>query len=350
MPISSALGSSALLPGGLGFRNAIINGDFRINQRGFSSTTGNGVYGFDRWRIDVNGGTTTYSAQTFTAGNAISGQEPTNYARVITSGQTNVNGVYSLFRQPIEDVRTFAGQIVTVSFWARSGSGTPKVAVELEQNFGSGGSAGVTQYAGQITLSTSWQRFVLTTTIPSISGKTIGANSHLLFTFILSGGPDWSSRSGSIGIQSNTFDFWGVQVEQNYQPTPFEQRPIGIELILCQRYFYIIPAGGITVYNPYWNVGLSGGGQWANYNHPTEMRAVPTLRNSSGGTSFQFGYPRIDAGATWNGNLAEQTITTKAIASLLYSSVNNGGSQLAGGAVNYSSAVSNVAIHVSAEL
>jgi hypothetical protein len=28
-----------------------------------------------------------------------------------------------------------------------------------------------------------------------------------------------------------------VQVEQNYQPTPFEQRPIGVELALCQRYF-----------------------------------------------------------------------------------------------------------------
>jgi len=222
----------------LGFRNVLINGDFRINQRAFSSTTNNGAYGFDRWRIDANGGTTTYSAQTFASGNAISGQEPTNYARIVTTGQSNTNGTYSLFRQPVEDVRTFAGQMVTVSFWAKVSSGTPKVAVELEQNFGSGGSAGVTQYAGQVTLSTSWQRFTLTTTLPSISGKTIGTNSHLLFTFILSGGPDWNTRSGSIGIQSNTFDFWGVQLEQNYQETPFEQRPIGIELQLCQRYYW----------------------------------------------------------------------------------------------------------------
>jgi hypothetical protein len=29
----------------------------------------------------------------------------------------------------------------------------------------------------------------------------------------------------------------GVQLEQNYQPTPFEQRPIGVELALCQRYY-----------------------------------------------------------------------------------------------------------------
>jgi hypothetical protein len=34
-----------------------------------------------------------------------------------------------------------------------------------------------------------------------------------------------------------TFYVTGVQLEQNYQPTPFEQRPIGTELALCQRYY-----------------------------------------------------------------------------------------------------------------
>jgi hypothetical protein len=37
----------------LGFRNILINGDFRVNQRGFNGTwTGlsNGDYGFDRWK------------------------------------------------------------------------------------------------------------------------------------------------------------------------------------------------------------------------------------------------------------------------------------------------------------
>jgi hypothetical protein len=37
---------------------------------------------------------------------------------------------------------------------------------------------------------------------------------------------------------SNYFQFTGIQLEQNYQPTPFEQRPIGVELGLCQRYYY----------------------------------------------------------------------------------------------------------------
>jgi hypothetical protein len=39
----------------------------------------------------------------------------------------------------IEDVRTFAGQQVTISFWAKADA-TKNIAVELVQGFGSGGS------------------------------------------------------------------------------------------------------------------------------------------------------------------------------------------------------------------
>jgi hypothetical protein len=238
MAISSALGSSALLPAGLGFRNLLINGDFRINQRAFSSTTTDAVYGHDRWQLATSGGT-TYSTQAFTLGNTIPNQEPINYARFVTTGQSG-NGVYSILSQKIEDVRTCAGQQVTVSFYAKAASGTPKAAIEVSQNFGTGGSPSgeVNTYLGQVVLSTSWTRYVVTGLVPSIAGKTLGsASSYLRFMLWVSAGTDYNSRSGSIGIQSNTFDFWGVQVEQNFQPTPFEQRPIGVELQLCQRYY-----------------------------------------------------------------------------------------------------------------
>ena len=238
MAISSVLGSSALLPAGLGFRNLIINGDFGINQRAFSSSTSDGVYGFDRWRMFASDGTTTYSAQTFTAGNAIAGQEPKNFARLVTSGQTASTAV-SILVQRIEDVRTSANQQVTVSFWAKAASGTPKVSVEFVQGFGSGGSADVNTYINQVTLSTSWVRYTVTGVPPSVSGKTIGSdNGYLALHLWVSGGSTYNSRTGSLGIQSNTFDFWGVQLEQNLQPTPFEQRPIGVELALCQRYYF----------------------------------------------------------------------------------------------------------------
>ncbi len=242
MGISSALGSQALLPAGLGFRNKIINGDFRINQRGFSSTTTNGTFGFDRWFFQTNTGTGTYSRQTFTTGSPVeTGFESENFARVVSASQTGTNA-YLILCQKIEDVRNCAGTTTVVSFYAKAASGTPKVSIELEQNFGSGGSPSstVTNYLGQVTLSTSWQRFTVVFNVPSISGKTIGTTANTSFlqlNFWCSAGTDFNSRTGSLGVQNNTFDFWGVQVEQNYQPTPFENRPIGVELALCQRYY-----------------------------------------------------------------------------------------------------------------
>ena len=286
MGVSFGLGVSALLPAGLGFRNLLINGDFRINQRGLTSSgITTSTYGFDRWSQSTADGTATYSAQTFSVGNVISGQEPTNHARVVTTGQTLSSAVTRLY-QPIENVRTCAGQQIVVSFWAKAASGTPKVAIELQQNFGSGGSPSSTVSVpfGQATLSTSWQRFTLTGFVPSISGKTIGTNNdHALMFFVyVSAGSNYATPTGSLGIQSNTFDLWGVQLEQNYQATPFEQRPIGVELALCQRYYYRRKATAN-------NFVLSSGGQCyattgivVHLPFPVTMRIAPTAVEQTG--------------------------------------------------------------------
>jgi hypothetical protein len=238
-----AIGGS--VPSSLEFtagKNKIINGDFGINQRAFSSTTSSDSYGFDRWKFNYNTGTTTYSAQTFTIGTApVAGYEGTNFARIVTTGQTAANS-NALFRQFIESVRTFANQTVTVSFWAKAASGTPKIAVELGQSFGTGGSPSgeVNTYAGQSTLSTSWARYSLTVAVPSISGKTIGTNNNdaLLLTMWTSAGSDLNARTGSLGLQNNTFDIWGVQIEAGSTATSFQTATGTIEgeLSACQRY------------------------------------------------------------------------------------------------------------------
>lgn len=278
MAISSALGSQALVPAGFGFRNLIINGEFNINQRGFSSTTTSGTYGFDRWFILGTGGTTTYSSQSFTAGNPISGEEPTNFARVVTTGQS-ASGDLSILIQRIENVRNCAGQTVTISFWAKASSGSPKVAVEVDQNFGTGGSPSSAVYtlAGSATLSTTWNRYFFTVNVPSISGKTFGSNpdSYLALNLWVSGGSSFNTRTNSLGIQSNTFDFWGVQVEQNLVPTSFEHRPIGIETMLCQRYYTSLtdpPLRG--VFNASTSFGRLGGCL------PVRMRTAPVVTMS----------------------------------------------------------------------
>ena len=224
-------------------KNAIINGDFRINQRSWSSNTADATFGFDRFRNDNNGGA-TFSKETFTAGAApVAGYEAINYLRCVTTGQSGA-GVYTSTQTRLEDVRLFAGQTVTISFWAKAASGTPKIAVEVRQNFGTGGSpsANVHTYFGQATLSTSWARYSLTAAIPSISGKTLGTdnNSYFMPQLWFSAGTDFNARTGSLGIQSNTFDTWGWQVEAGNVATAFQTATGTLqgELAACQRYYW----------------------------------------------------------------------------------------------------------------
>jgi hypothetical protein len=265
-------------------KNKIINGDFRINQRNFTSSTTSAVFGFDRFFMDYVDGTSTYSAQTFTPGTApVAGYEAINFSRLVTTGQT-LASAYTWYRHRIEDVRTLAGQTTTVSFWAKAASGTPKIAVELAQAFGVGGSAQVTNYLGQATLSTSWQRFSVTGTLPSLSGKTIGTSSSLTLNLYLSAGSDYNARSGSLGIQSNTFDIWGVQVEAGSVATAFQTATATIqgELAAAQRYYQRITP---TASGQNYGVGFIGGGLGdANLlmEFPVEMRTRPTALEQSG--------------------------------------------------------------------
>jgi hypothetical protein len=237
-------------------KNKIINGDFNINQRAFSSTTSTGVYSFDRWLTNFSDGTSTFSAQSFTPGAApVAGYEGKNYIQIVTTGQTTT-GAFTRYDQRIEDVRTFAGQTVTVSFWAQAGSGTPSVSVELQQSFGSGGSPsgtvnGIIASPAKQEISTSWTRYSFTIAVPSISGKTVGTDaSFLLLGIFVSAGSNFNARTGSLGIQSNTFNIWGVQVEAGSVATPFQTATGTIqgELAACQRYYYRTTPGSDTTF------------------------------------------------------------------------------------------------------
>ncbi len=221
-------------------KNKVINGDFSVNQRAFTSTTTTSVFTFDRWLTTYAGGTSTYSAQTFTPGTApVAGYESTNFARIASTGQSAASD-NTRFRYRIEDVRTFAGQTVTLSFWAKAGSGTPSIAAYYTQVFGSGGSTAVTINGEKKALTTSWTRYTITLAIPSISGKTLGAGSYLEILFVTSAGTDFNDRTQSIGIQTATIDLWGVQAEYGSKATPFQTASGGspqAELAMCQRYF-----------------------------------------------------------------------------------------------------------------
>ena len=252
-------------------KNKIINGDMGIWQRGITFTTTSNTYTADRWTTSKDGsGTVTTSQQTFTAGTApVSGYEGTYFLQLATSvlGTTT----YTQLQQRIEDVRTFAGQTVTVSFWAKLSSGTIGSAyVRLNQNFGSGGSAGVSGSANNYTPTGSWQRFSATVTLASISGKTIGTGSFLEVDFV------------TPFTATNTMQFWGVQVEAGSVATAFQTATGTIqgELAACQRYYWQSPS--TVAYTPYgFGSFISTSVFQAPVKLPVSMRIIPTLATSN---------------------------------------------------------------------
>ena len=253
-------------------KNKIINGDFGVWQRGTSvNATGTGVAYFiaDRWQAqrDGTGATVTISQQTFAPGNTIAGYEPTYFYRyaqsVAGTGATYTN----VCVQNIEDVRTFAGQTLTISFWAKADA-SRTLTINFPQVYGSGGSANTYGNGGSINIGTSWQRYFYTTTLPSIAGKTIGTGSYLQIAI---------QTTANNTVQ--TIDIWGAQLEAGSVATPFTTATgtLSGELAACQRYYirygggYDFPAG----------ICLTTTTARMSFALPVPLRAAPSLDYST---------------------------------------------------------------------
>jgi hypothetical protein len=281
-------------------KNKIINGAFDWWQRGTSfSNPGVFVYTADRWQTIVNGAPTfTVSQQAFTPGNTIAGYEPAYFLR------QNITAVSSssviAMQQPIEDVRTFAGQTVTFSFWAKADAARTWQ-VRFDQSFGSGGSSAVSTTTYNLSVTTSWQRYATTIAVPSISGKTIGAGSSLSAIIL------------GVSNTVQTMDIWGVQVEAGSVATPFTTASGTLqgELALCKRYYQqstpygLLPTSNQSgfpaiVYNVPWYPIMGKADNWSLVApFETEFRAAPSMAfYNTDGTS---GYGSVQYAGSSNG-------------------------------------------------
>ena len=259
------LGSSVAYTAG---KNKIINGDFSIWQRGTTFTSiATNTYSADRWVVNKDK-TATITQQTFTAGTApVSGYEGTYYFRQAISG-----GSYYALIQKIEDVRQLAGQTVTLSYWAKADASVTNTA-GWAQNFGSGGSSQVSGYASNNTITTSWQRFTATFSIPSISGKTIGTSSFFGIQPIL-----------IQNATTHTIDIWGMQLEVGSTATAFQTATGTIqgELAACQRYYYRMTP--LTTGDSFFGTGFAASSTSGLFvvTFPVTMRKQPTALEQSG--------------------------------------------------------------------
>ena len=268
-------------------KNKIINGDFGIWQRGTSFTT-NYAYTADRFipYFAGAGASQTISQQTLTPG-SISNYESQYFMRNIVVAGTDTTNNQNTIIQYIENVQTLTGQ-VTVSFWAKANSGTPKIGVGLQQNFGSGGSAGILLNGQSATISTSWARYSFTFALPSISGKTIGAGSSIASVLYFSAGSVNATYAGFNALQSNTFDIWGWQVEAGSVATPFTTATgtLSGELTACQRYYYQVANGTIGPVGGGFNNGTTTMETVIQF--PVTMRTTPTISQAIGTDYYVF--------------------------------------------------------------
>ena len=250
MGISSSLGSSALLPAGLGFRNIIINGDMRINQRNRTVTAND--YTVDRW-VWQNFGYAAISVASNT--DVPTGQGFTSSLRITTTTGAAAGGYsFSYLGQIVEGFNsaqlawgTAGAKPAAISFWVRSSvTGVHSVTV------GNGDETYFCPCSYTINAANTWEKktvsVVGTTTGTWATNNTAGLKLYFFTSigssYAVGASGVWSASSlGVLGTVNdnattgNIFAITGVQLEQNIQPTPFEQRPIGVELALCQRYY-----------------------------------------------------------------------------------------------------------------
>jgi hypothetical protein len=285
-----------------GFRNRIINGDMRIDQRnaGASVTPTNGQYLVDRWAFLCTQNLKFTSGQG--SGGAPSGF--TNYyAFTSASAYSVLTGDFFVFGQPIEGFNvsdlgwsTANARSITLSFVVFS---------SLTGTFGGAvrNSAANRSYPFTYAISAANTWTTVSVTIPGDTSGTWLTNNGvgLYLSFGLGAGSTFSGTAGAwangnivtatgavsvVGTSGATFYITGVQLEAGSVATPFERRPYGTELALCQRYFMgwrPKVASGSTSF-PAIGFGYASSTSSGVYgiSTPNKMRTTPTL--SFGGT------------------------------------------------------------------
>lgn len=200
-------------------RNLLINSAFQVWQRAVQFTNLNG-YGCDRWRVIPVGAGTFYTA----AQNV--GSQFAHRISVTAKGSLSK----ITMEQRVEDVECVQdAAYVTVAFKLRSTVASGQVSVQLNQNFGTGGSADVlTAAAAQnITAANVWTRYEFRVKLPTTVGKTIGTQNSFLGVQI---------SFPSFGVQA--IDIMDVKAEEGFRGTPYERPQIGDEFLRCARYFW----------------------------------------------------------------------------------------------------------------
>lgn len=279
----------------LSFKNKIINGDMRIDQRNAgAAVTGitGSVYCLDRFYLAANG--PTVSAQQVT--DAPAGFTNSAKVTVTTNVPSPTAGQYLTFDHRIEGNNladmafgSASAKTFTLSFWVKS-SLTGTFPVAFFNN------ATNRCYVGTYTINSAntWEQKSITVAGDQSGTWTTDKTIGMCVRFGLGAGSTYQGAAGAWGnsllfatgstvqlfsTTNATFQITGLQLEQGSSATTFERRQYGTELALCQRYYQVDVNGTFLCSGFAYSATLA---VFA-YRLATPMRTAPTLGYSAVG-------------------------------------------------------------------
>jgi hypothetical protein len=296
---SNGLSGNAIGPG---FKNRIINGDMRIDQRNAGATVStSSSYPVDRFYV-VEGTSATFTSQRSTTA-------PTGFTNsllfTVGTGASAGAAEQVQIRQAIEGFNiadlawgTANAKSVTISFQVRS-SVTGTYCVFLQSS--DGGVSYVATYT--ISAANTFESKSITITGPTSGTFSTDNSLGVLVGWDLGSGSNFNTTAGSwqsgqyrrttaqanfISNSSATFYITGVQLEVAPSATSFDYRPYGTELMLCQRYYYrtALLTAGVIAASAFatTTVGFSAFGSF-----PVRLRTNPSALETSGtATDYQW--------------------------------------------------------------
>jgi len=300
--ITSDTGGYVNISSNVSFKNRIINGAMTVAQRGTAAqtvTAGNTVptvstgYYLDRWFTYCLDGNVTVGTTVVAP-----------YTTAVITGAAGVTSVG--FGQRIESWNCMdlgGGSVkVTLSFiMANTLLTTASLSLwyaNTQDTFGTIASPTKTQIGStsSIPLTSTLSSFKATYTLPTTSYLGL----EVLFT---------------AGAQtSGTWSISNVQLERGTTNTPFDIRPYGYEMELCQRYMELV--GSTAWRTSGYNTVASATNNYGQIPMLTQKRGSPTLVGSYTGTA---GVSMLPAnGTTWNNTMLSYAITSPATANTFW--------------------------------
>jgi hypothetical protein len=311
-----------------GFKNRIINGDMRIDQRNAGANVTATITNVVTYTLDRMFYFATQASKMVIQQNAGSVTPPPGFSKYLgvtsSSAYTLLSTDQFSVAQRIEGNNivdlawgTSSAVAATLSFWVRSSlTGTFGLAVN--------NSTYNRTYTANYTINSANTWEYKTITIP---GDTSGTwltdnNTGIAISFGLGAGSSLSQTPGSWGtsgaitatgstsiVSTNgaTFQITGIQLEKGSQATPFDFRSIGQEVTLCQRYYE--KSYNIDV-NPNTNTGqglvdvtgsTNGGGavsMMVYYKVPKRTTPTVTFITNDGASTGIWNYARSGASGT----------------------------------------------------